>query len=417
MGALLRATVLLATVAAAPAAWGGDGSLQRARAVQDSIITLDTHVDIEPEFATPAMDPGVRGINQFDLPKMVEGGMSAIFFSVYVPQARRTPESYAEARRQALAKFDAIHRMTDEQYGDRITLALSAADVRRIHRSGRRAALIGIENGFAIGRDLGLVAQYYQRGARYLSLTHNGHNDLADSAVFQPDLGDAAVEHGGLSELGRAAIAEMNRLGIMVDVSHASKDATLQAAAASRAPVIASHSALRAFVDIPRNIGDEELRAIAARGGVVQIVALDAFLKPVPAEKTAALDRLNQEFGVSGLFAARHVAPERRPAYLERRAALDRTWPGASLRDFVSEIDYAVRLVGIDHVGIASDFDGGGGIEGWGDVSETPNVTAELLRHGYSRTQIGKLWGGNLLRVMAAVERTARQIDRGPGSQ
>ncbi len=270
--------------------------------------------------------------------------------------------------------------------------------------------MIGIENGYVIGKDLTLLEKYYNLGARYLSLTHNGHNDLADSSNVRDNLGDAEVENGGLSELGRRVIGEMNRLGMMVDVAHAGKATVLEAASLSQAPIISSHHALKHFVDIPRNLDDEELLVIKETGGIVQIVAYDSYLKPVPPEKTEAREALFETYGIDSFKAFLSLSDAARMAYEADQAKLDEQWPPASVNEFVDHIDYAVNLIGVDHVGIASDFGGGGGITGWRDASETLNVTAELVRRGYSKKSIAKIWGGNLLRVMKKVERVARKL-------
>jgi len=331
------------------------------------LITLDSHADIPFDYATPGLDPCTRTNLQVDVPKMRAGGMDAVFLSVWVPQAARTEANHARARDQALTKARAIRRFAEELCPDQVALALAADDVERIVRSGRLAVAIGIENGFAIGRDLSLLQTYHDLGARYLGLTHSAHNDLADSSQPRPAFGDAAAEHGGVSAFGAAAIAEMNRLGIMVDVSHASRQATLDAIRLSRAPVIASHSSVRALTDHPRNMDDELLLALRDGGGVIQITALGD--------------------------------------YVRRRG------PGAgppTVADLIDHVDYAVRLIGIDHVGISSDFDGGGGVEGWRDARETGNVTAELRSRGYSEEDIARIWSGNLLRVWREAERVAR---------
>jgi membrane dipeptidase len=382
----------------------------RARAIHDRVISIDTHVDIPFDFATEKVDPGVRGDRQVDLPKMAEGGLDAAFFVVYVPQTERTPENYRRAKEQALAKFAAIHRMTDEMYPDKIELAYTAGDVERIHASGKLVAAIGVENGYAIGKDLGLLKEYYRLGARYMTLAHNGHNDIADSAQPREDLGDGEIEHGGISEFGERVIAEMNRLGIMIDVSHISKQAMLEATHLSRAPVIASHSAVQALADHPRNLDEEQLIALKANGGVIQVVALGSFVKEDPPEKRAAIEKLREEMGLTSPQAFEALSDEGRAEYRRRRAEIEAAWPQATVKDFVDNIDYAVRLIGIDHVGISSDFDGGGGVEGWRDASETFNVTLELVRRGYSEEEIRKLWGGNLLRVWREVERVAAEL-------
>ncbi|MBN1239242.1 MAG: dipeptidase, partial [Gammaproteobacteria bacterium] len=363
------------------------------------------------DFATDAVDPMSANL-QVNLEKMRRGGLDAAFFIVYVGQTERTPENYAAAQSDARRKFDAIHRMTDELYPDEIGLAYTADDVERLVDEGRLAAAIGIENGYVIGTDLDLLDRYHELGARYMTLVHNGHNDLADSAVPRPDLGDdGPEEHGGLSELGRQAVERMNALGIMVDVSHASKQSALEAIAASRAPVIASHSSVRAVADHPRNMDDETLLAVRDNGGVVQIVAFDSYVKYQPPEQLAALAALRAELGLPERVDVAALPEEQRTAFLLGIREIQQRWPPADVSAFVDHIDYAVDLIGIDHVGISSDFGGGGGVIGWTDASETVNVTRELRRRGYSEDDIRQIWSGNLLRVWREVERVAAETE------
>jgi len=392
----------------ASAAQGNEAALvARARAIHERVLTIDTHDDIPLDFATPEVDPGVRGNRQVDLPKMEEGGLDAGFFVVYVGQTARTPENYAQAQTDALRKFDAIHRMAEEMYPDRIEIAYTADDFIRIHDAGKLAAAIGIENGYVIGQDLSRLKNYYARGARYFGLAHNGHNDIADSANPRPDLGDATSEHDGVSAFGEAVIAELNRLGIMVDVSHVSRAAMLDAVRLSRAPVIASHSSTRALADHPRNLDDEQLLALRGNGGVMQTVALGAFVSASAATRRDAIRSLRLEFGLAPLGELGRLDAAERVAYDRRLVEIDEQSPPATVATFVDHIDHAVELIGVDHVGISSDFDGGGGVIGWNDASETLNVTLELVRRGYLEEEIGKLWGGNLLRVLREVERVA----------
>ena len=378
---------------------------KRAREIHERVLTIDTHDDIPFNYATPDVNACGDTRLQVDVPKMKAGGLDVGFFIVYVGQGPRTPEGYAKAKQDALTKFDAIHRMTEQLCPQSIGLAYSAADVERIARSGRKVAAIGIENGYVIGKDLSLIAEYHRRGARYMTLAHGGHNDIADSAT--PRANEPASEHDGLSAFGEQVVAEMNRVGIMVDVSHISKAAMLDAVRLSKAPVIASHSSTRALADHPRNMDDEQLRALKANGGVMQTVAFAAYVKLQPAERQPAIAALRQKYGVSGGQSVRELPADRRVEYDRELAVIERQFPRASVADFVNHIDYAVRLIGIDHVGISSDFDGGGGVEGWNSAAESFNVTLELVRRGYSEEQIAKLWGGNLLRVWRAVERAA----------
>ena len=371
----------------------------RALAIHEAVMTIDSHDDIPPTFATEAVDP-LDARRQLNLRKMRAGGLDAAFFIVYVGQTRRTPENYAQAQADAMTKFDAIHRMAEEMYPDLIEIAYTADDVQRIHADGKLVAAIGIENGYVIGRDLSTLQRYHDLGARYVTLAHNGHNDIADSAQARMDLGDAESEHDGISEFGEQVIAEMNRLGIMVDVSHISRAAALDAIRMSRAPVIASHSNTLAVTNHPRNMDDETLLALRDNGGVMQATALSVFVKEFTPELQQATSALLSEFGIAnmrGWFTLTEEQQAEATARLEEIGYAD-------VGDFIDHVDYAVDLIGIDHVGLSSDFDGGGGVLGWWDASETANVTLELVRRGYTEEDIVKLWGGNLLRVWREVE-------------
>ncbi|MGE4056239.1 MAG: dipeptidase, partial [Vicinamibacterales bacterium] len=320
-----------------------------------------------------------------------------------VAQGPRTEQGYAAARRTAQQKFDGIFRMT-RTHPDRIMLACRPSAVETLQEGNRHAAMIGVENGYAIGRDISLLRDYYDQCARYFGLVHNGHNDIADSATPNEGLGDAPEEHGGLSAFGEQVVRELNRLGIMVDVSHSSKKAMLHAIRVSRAPIIASHSGAAAVNQHRRNLDDEQLLALRDNGGVVQAVALADFVKSPPTEKTEAIAALRTEYRLAPGASLDTLSADERARYDEQRAAIESRWPRANVSDFVDHIDHIVEVAGIDHVGIASDFDGGGGIDGWSDASETFNVTLELVRRGYSEEQIAKIWGGNLLRVWREVE-------------
>ena len=386
--------------------------IERATAIHARVLTIDTHDDIPLTFATAEVDPGVRGSRQVDLVKMEAGGLDAAFFIVYVGQTARTPENYAQAQADAMTKFEAIHRMAEEMYPDLIEIAYTAADFERIAADGKLVAAIGIENGYVIGTDLALLATYHELGARYITLAHNGHNDIADSANRRENLGDADAEHDGVSAFGEEVIAEMNRLGIMVDVSHISKAAMLDAVRLSRAPVIASHSSTRALADNPRNMDDEQLLALRDNGGVMQTVALGSFVSETAGTRSLQIRQLRTEVGLTARGGAdlTDLTEQQRGVYEVRMREIDGEWPAANLAMFVDHIDHAVELIGIDHVGISSDFDGGGGVEGWNDASETFNVTQELVRRGYTEEEIAKLWGGNLLRVLREVERVAADM-------
>ncbi|MDG2320426.1 MAG: dipeptidase [Rhodospirillaceae bacterium] len=386
--------------------------IARARGIHDRVISVDTHVDIPPNFATRAYDPmkpGPRG-QQVHIPTMIEGGLDATFIIVFVGQGPRTESGYAKALSDAFVKFAAIHRVTKDMYPDQIELALTADDVRRIDASGKKVALIGMENGYPMGKDLRLLDQFYDYGARYFGLIHTGHNDLGDSSVPNRRTNEPDEEHGGLTDLGRQVVHRLNELGIMVDVSHSSKQTALDMIAESKAPVIASHSSLKGVYDHPRNMSDEELMGIRDANGVVQVVAFDSYLRAVPQGKQDAIAELWKSMGIESFGDFRRLGEEALKIYDTEMAEIELEFPKAGIKDLVDHIDYAVRKVGINHVGIASDFNGGGGIAGWSDASETFNVTLELVHRGYTEGQISKLWGDNLLRVLADIEAYAQQF-------
>ncbi|MBL8750748.1 MAG: dipeptidase [Planctomycetes bacterium] len=413
---LLSTTLVPAQQAKKPADQLSPEQIATADAIHSRVLTLDTHKDIDPKLAPESLpddpkareefrkryDPTVRGSQQVDFPKMREGGYDCAFFIVYTDQRQLNAGGYARAYAEANAKFDAIHRMV-RLHGDTIGLALTPDDVERLHREGKLIACIGIENSYPMGEDLGRIAYFHERGARYMSITHNGHTQLGDSHT------PAEGKYGGLSDLGRKTIAELNRVGIMVDVSHSAKTTMMQTVEASIAPVIASHSGARAVNDHTRNLDDEQLVALAKKGGVVQCVALADFVRS-SAERSAAVKALMERCGVGSGREADAPEDEQEARWQRFRdgvPAIDAKFPRANVRDFVDHIDHVVKVAGIDHVGIGSDFDGGGGIDGWSDASETRNVTRELVRRGYTEEQIGKIWSGNLLRVWRDVEKVA----------
>ena len=401
--------------------------LAKAKAIHNRVLKLDTHNDIDAANFTPACNYLQRLNTQVNLPKMADGDMDVAFFIVYVGQGLPTAEAYDLAYQQAIEKFDAIHRFTESIAPNAMGLALTPADVRRLHREGKRVAVIGVENGYPLGLDLKRVEEFYKRGGRYLSLAHNGNSQLADS-----NTGEASgyLHNNGLSPLGRQVIAEMNRLGMMVDLSHPSKGANLEAIRLSKAPVIASHSSVRALADHSRNMDDEQLLALKKNGGVVQIVGFASYLKVDSKERAAAptaprpcaVEPPPAPAANAGAPAPRRAGgflnmlpPDRRAEYEKRMAEIDARFPPApraNVQDMVNHIDYAGKLIGIDHVGISSDFDGGGGIDGWDSAAEAFNVTLELVRRGYTEKQIAKLWSGNLLRVWANVEKAARKLNK-----
>ena len=404
--------------------------IARARDIHERVITLDTHDDISTANFTADRNYTMDLPTQVTLPKMEAGGLDVAWFVVYTSQGLLNEEGYATAYENAVDKFDAIHRLVNEYAPDRIELALTSDDVRRIAASGKLVAMIGVENAYPLGTDIGRIEEFHTRGARYISLAHTGPSQLSDAHN-----GEATGEwlHNGLSEMGREAVAEMNRLGIMIDISHPSKASIMQTLELTRAPVMASHSSARALSDVSRNLDDETLHAIAQNGGVVQAVALGSFVSTDKASaRRAVLNEVEAEvaaemdFEILGRGAVFRLSLEERDAYREKMAevqrvagerAQERGVPGrVDVADFVDHIDYMVNLIGLDHVGISSDFDGGGGVEGWDDASETFNVTLELVRRGYSEDQIAMLWNGNLLRVLDEVQAVAEKIQQEEGA-
>lgn len=383
------------------------GMMNSPELVHFNTFTLDTHIDVARGYESGELNSGDDNNTQFDLPGMREGGLDSAFFIVYVGQGTIDPIGYDEAREAAESKYQAIARML-EDYPDQIALARTADEVEAIHDSGRLVALIGIENSYPLGDSVEDVAMWAERGVRYASITHFGNNQFGGSSNPNLAVGDSP-EDPGLTELGRELVRALNDHGIMVDVSHVGKQTGLDAIALSRAPVIGSHSGARAEYDHPRNFDDEQLRAIAANGGVAQMVAFKNYLRAPDPDQLAEEQALAVEFGFQSRRAYNEADPEVQEAFQNRRSEIRSRHSNVSVSDLVDHIDHAVSVAGIDHVGIVSDFDGGGGVVGWEDVSETPAVTYELIERGYSEEDIAKLWGGNVLRVMRAVEAAAVQ--------
>jgi len=390
--------------------------MAEAKKIHQDAITLDSHVDIGgARYATPDMDPGIENPRlKCDLVKMRKGGMDGVFLAVYVGQRPALDEAgFKAAYEAAMVKFEAVRRLTEQMHPDKCHLVTTPDGVRKTVRTEKRAIMIGIENGYPIGNDLSLIGKYYDLGARYITLSHSGHNQICDSS------GPEQPMHGGLSEFGKRVVTEMNRLGMMIDVSHVSEKTFWDVIKSSKAPIIASHSGCMALSPHDRNLTDEQLRALARNGGVVQIVALGSFLKPDSPERRQALAALRQELGFqrTGRQDRQAMSAEQREqmeklfeVYQERMKEVDARYPTADLKVFVDHIDHAIKVAGIDHVGIGTDFDGGGGIRGFNDHSEALNVTVELLRRGYSGKQIRKIWGENLLRVWRQVEKAGERL-------
>ena len=417
--------LLLFAAFTAGAQTNDDQLMEKARSIHEKVITIDTHNDINVDNFTAEKNYTQDLDTQVNLPKMEKGGMDVTWLIVYTDQGELNAAGYQKAYDNAMSKFEAIHRLTEELAPSQISLATSSQEVRDLVAQGKKVAMIGVENGYAIGKDIKNVEKFYDLGARYMSLSHNGHSQLCDSNTGEKD--DKWL-HNGLSPLGKDVILEMNRLGMMIDVSHPSKEAMRQMIEISRAPIIASHSSARALCDHSRNLDDEQLEWLKENGGVIQTVAFDSYLNTQKHNAyDAAVKKVYAEVGEKIGFKQmewkdiKQLEPEAKKHYYEqyRRVQklsepkvtkLKEKVPPVDVSDFINHVDYLVEKIGIDHVGISSDFDGGGGVEGWNDASQSFNVTLELVKRGYTEEEIAKLWGGNLLRVMDEVEAVAQEL-------
>ncbi|MBN1347787.1 dipeptidase [candidate division KSB1 bacterium] len=388
------------------------GQNERAEQIHREALTIDTHCDTPLRMMDDAWKIGERhepdkiGSGKIDLPRMREGGLDAIFFAVFVGQGERTPDGYARAQLRADKLLDKIHQMYIE-YPELAEFAATPDDAYRIEKTGKRAIYIGMENGYPIGMDLSKIRSYYERGIRYITLCHTKNNDICDSST-DPE----GPQHHGLSPFGEQVIGEMNRLGVIVDVSHISDEAFFDVLKTSKTPVIASHSCARALCDNPRNLSDDMLKALAVRGGVMQMCILSDYVKTIPldsateAKRKIAFDSLSALFGDWDKIEDETIRRQYRHAW----HAVYRKYPSekATVSDVVDHIDHVVNLVGIDHIGIGTDFDGGGGVNGCNEVSEMGNITRELVSRGYSESEIRKIWGENFMRIFRKVERFAK---------
>jgi membrane dipeptidase len=382
----------------------------KAARIHNEVLTIDTHVDtpmrlLRSQFNLGELHDPRKSGSKVDLPRMKEGGLDAVFFAVFLSQRARTPEGNNKAKERTLRIFDAIHEAI-KNHSSMAELALTPDDAYRIEGKGKRAIYIGIENGYSVGNNLSLVKQYYDLGARYITLCHTRNNDICDSSTDKP-------EHYGLSEFGKQVVAEMNRLGMIIDVSHISDASFYDLLNVSKAPVIASHSCARAICNHPRNLDDEMLRKLAENGGVIQICMLDSYVKkrePNPT-RDAAVKALKEKYGDLN-----RLSQEEKSKAREEWRVLGEKYPSqpVTVSDAVDHIDHIVKLVGIDHVGIGTDFDGGGGLEGCYDVSELGNITYELVRRGYTEDQIRKIWGENFMRVFREAIKVAHKVQPVP---
>lgn len=363
-------------------------------------LTIDPHLDLPKS----ALEVGWTGLNdpasQFDLTRARQGGLNAAAIALFVPQGPRNPDTLAKAQADLRARDAAIHAIA-ERNPTQAALALSPSDVRAIAKSGRFAVIESLLNAWPLGNDLDEFDRLYARGVRIVGFVHAGHNQFADSSRPALQFGDRPAENGGLSPLGKAAVTRLNDLGILIDVSQLSDAAFDQVLALSRAPVIASHSDVRALVDNSRNLSDAELDALKANNGVIAINAFSAYLRARSPATLKAVGDLQISYGLSksGNIA---LSPDKQAEYDKRYHEIVGKEPKASVSELIDAVDYAVKRIGIDHVALSSDFNHGGGVTGWANVSELPNVTAELKRRGYSSEQIEKLWSGNVLRVWQA---------------
>lgn len=419
--------VLFAVIGNLSAQTNDKALLQKAKRIHKRVITIDTHNDFALRNFTADQNYTMKLSSQVNLPKMEAGGLDVSWLIVYTGQGPLTKEGYDKAYAHALKKFAAIHRLVEEYAPDKTALATTSDEVRKIVAEGKKVIMIGVENAYPIGMDLSRVEEFYNLGARYMSLSHNGHSQLCDSNTGEKD--DVWL-HFGLSELGEKVVKEMNRLGMMIDISHPSKEAMREIIELTKAPIIASHSSARALCNHSRNLDDEQLQWLKENGGVVQTVAFATYVDGEKAEAYAkARKDLYNEVGekigfqVLDWSKVKEMTKEEQGKYYDtytkvkkmaepKIAALKEKTSPVDVSDFVDHIDYLVGKIGIDHVGISSDFDGGGGVEGWNDASETFNVTLELVKRGYSEKEIEKLWGENLLRVLDEVQQVAMEIQQ-----
>ena len=382
--------------------------IARALKIHKKVLTLDTHADtplrmIEPGFnMAERHDPKETG-SKVDYPRMKEGDLDAIFFAAFVAQDIRNDDGNSRAKSLCIQMIDSV-LVSIERNSDIVGLALNPEDAYSLESEDKRAIYIGIENGYPIGDDLSNIETYYNKGVRYITLVHSSNNDLADSAT-DPN----GPEHNGLSELGSKVVLEMNRLGIMVDVSHGSDSLFYDTIKLSKAPIIATHSNARVVTNHKRNMTDDMLKLISKNGGVVQLTMLSSYLRDTPPniKRDSAIDSLR-----SNMKPIDKMSDEEKVALRAKYQEINENYPNppATVKHVVDHIDHIIKIAGIDHVGIGCDFDGGGGIEGVFDASEVMNITIELVRRGYTEEQIEKIWGGNLIRVFKDVQAISEKI-------
>jgi membrane dipeptidase len=400
--ALLWAGMCFSAGMALARAMAVDGISERAKQLHFSSIVIDTHDDTTQRFLDARFDLGARNaLGSIDIPRMKEGGLGAIFFSIWIPSKITGPE----AVKRALAQIEAVHEQIRKHSGD-LALVTTAEGIREAHKQGKIAALIGVEGGHMIASDLGVLRRFATLGARYMTLTHSGNAEWADSSTAKP-------EHDGLSEFGKDVVREMNRLGMIVDISHVSDKTFADVLAISKAPVFASHSDCRAICDAPRNMTDNMIRALAAKGGVIQINYHVGFLS----QEFRNAEKAHPEWDKAIALEVQKRCGDRQGCQLiegdrvTREYVLRGDLPRVEWTKIIEHIDHAVKVAGIDHVGLGSDFDGANMPFGMEDVSKLPQITNALLEKGYSEGDVKKILGENTLRVMAEVERVGRELN------
>ena len=376
------------------------GDIKKASRIHEKAITIDTHVDTPMKFVNKGFDISAEHeapSSRVDLPRMQSGGLDAIFFAIFTGQKERTPENYKQAYDLACQMIDST-KASLVANKKKASLALKSNDVVKLSKKNKKAIYLGMENGFPVGTDLSRVEEFYNHGIRYLTLCHTSNNDICDSSTDKK-----GPEHNGVSEFGKKVIAEMNRLGMTVDVSHISDKAFYDVIKLSKAPVIASHSSARAECDHPRNMSDNMIKALAKNNGVIQICILGDYIRP--ADTTSMNYIKMEELRIKYNDYQFKNDEERKAAWAEWNK-INEDYPPVlpTIKDAVDHIDHVVNLVGVDYVGIGSDFDGGGGLADCTSVADFPKITEELIARGYSEEDICKIWGGNFLRVFEAVE-------------
>jgi len=371
--------------------------IRKANRIQASILTVDTHCDTPMEFTDPNFDMGVRSADGcVDFPKMIEGGLHAEFFAVFTAQGPRNDSTYDKVHKNVIYILNAIIKNV-EKNSSVAGIATTPDDAYRLKKQGKIAAFIGMENGYPIGKDLTRIKQYFDLGVRYITLAHTKNNDICDSSTDP-----AGQENGGLSSFGAQVVKEMNRLGMMVDVSHISDKSFFDVLKVTATPVIASHSSCRALCGSPRNLSDDMLVALKENGGVIQICILGNYLKtPEPnPELDLKLKELKTKYGEYD-----NLNDSTKKIVRNEYKNIQKTYEKpATVKDVVDHIDHVVQVIGIDYVGIGTDFDGGGGVDGCRTAADMKNITIELLHRGYSKQDITKIWGGNIMRVMQKAE-------------